>query len=238
MEICGGQTHSIVKHGLDQLLPEQISLLHGPGCPVCVTPISVIDKAVALASQRDVVFCTFGDMLRVPGSTKDLAAVKAEGGDVRVVYSPRDALKLALEHPSREVVFFAIGFETTAPANGAAVVEARRLGASNFSLLVSQFLVPPAIEALLAASECRIQGFLAAGHVCTVMGYVEYEKLAAGYGVPIVVTGFEPVDLLGGICMTLELLEQGRAEVHNAYRRVVTREGNAVSYTHLTLPTN
>lgn len=227
MEICGGQTHSIIKSGLDQLLPDRITLLHGPGCPVCVTPIAIIDQAITLAAHERVIFCSFGDMLRVPGSTRDLLSVKAEGGDVRTVYSPLDAVKIAAANPEREVVFFAIGFETTAPANAAAVVQARSQGLRNFSLLVAQVLVPPAIEAILSDPDCGIDAFLAAGHVCTVMGYQEYEQLAWKYGVPMVVTGFEALDILQGIHMAVRQLEYGRVEVENQYSRAVKREGNA-----------
>ncbi len=226
MEICGGQTHTIVKYGLHELLPEAITLVHGPGCPVCVTPLEMIDKAVAIAARPDVIFTSFGDMLRVPGSTKDLLRVKAEGGDVRIVYSPLDAVKLAQRHPDRRVVFFAVGFETTAPANAMAVWQARRLGLRNFSLLCAHVLVPPAIEALLASEANRIEGFLAAGHVCTVMGYEDYVPLAERFRVPIVVTGFEPVDIFQGIAMAVGQLEEGRAEVENQYARSVRQAGN------------
>jgi hydrogenase expression/formation protein HypD len=226
MEICGGQTHTIVKSGLEDLLPHQITLVHGPGCPVCVTPIELIDKAVAIAQRPDVIFCSFGDMLRVPGSSKSLFDAKAQGADVRIVYSPLDALKLARTNPERQVVFFAVGFETTAPANAMAAWQADHDGIENFSLLVSHVLVPPAMEALLSSENCVVQGFLAAGHVCTVMGYEEYIPIAARYKVPIVVTGFEPLDLLEGILMTVTQLEEGRHEVENQYRRAVRREGN------------
>jgi hydrogenase expression/formation protein HypD len=227
MEICGGQTHAIVKHGLDELLPDTITLVHGPGCPVCVTAAEVIDEAIDLASRPGVIFCSFGDMLRVPGSRRlDLLAVKAAGGDVRIVYSPLDAVALARRHPDRQVVFFAVGFETTAPANAMAAYQARRDGLTNLSLLVSHVLVPPAIEAILSAPGNRVQGFLAAGHVCTVMGFAEYEPIAERYRVPIVVTGFEPVDILQGIYLCVRALEEGRASVENQYSRVVTREGN------------
>jgi len=227
MEVCGGQTHSIVKFGIDTLLPEGITLVHGPGCPVCVTPLELIEKALAIAAKPGVVFCSFGDMLRVPGRKKDLLSVKAEGGDVRIVYSPLDAVAIARREPGREVVFFAVGFETTAPANGMAVQQAHRQGLRNFSLLVSHVLVPPAMEALLGSPTARVQGFLAAGHVCAVMGYEEYEPIAARYRVPIVVTGFEPVDILQGVYMCVKQLEEGRAEVENQYTRVVRRAGNA-----------
>lgn len=226
MEVCGGQTHSIVKFGIDDLLPKEITLVHGPGCPVCVTPLEQIDKAIRIARRPEVIFCSFGDMLRVPGSDTDLLSVKAAGGDVRIVYSPLDALKLAIEHPDREVVFFAVGFETTAPANAMAVYQARRAGVQNFSLLVSHVLVPPAMRAILSSPRSRVQGFLAAGHVCTIMGYTEYEPIAREYHVPIVVTGFEPLDILQGIYMCVKQLEEGRAEVENAYSRVVRMEGN------------
>jgi hydrogenase expression/formation protein HypD len=226
MEICGGQTHAIVKFGLDELLPGRVTLIHGPGCPVCVTPLELIDKAVEIASRPEVIFCSFGDMLRVPGSATDLLRVKAAGGDVRIIYTPLDAVKLAEQHPAREVVFFGVGFETTAPATAMAVYQAARKGLKNFSLLVSHVLVPPAMEAILGAPECLVQGFLAAGHVCTVMGYEEYFPIAAKYKVPIVVTGFEPLDILQGVLLCLEQLESGRAEVENQYSRSVRREGN------------
>lgn len=226
MEVCGGQTHSVLRHGLDQLLPAGLELIHGPGCPVCVTPLEVIDTALALAARPEVTFCSFGDMLRVPGSHTDLFHVKSQGGDVRVVYSPLDAVRLAQELPERQVVFFAIGFETTAPANAMAALQARRLGLKNFSLLVSHVLVPPALEAVLAAPGCRVQGFLAAGHVCSVMGWREYEPIAERYRVPIVVTGFEPLDLLEGIRRLVSQLEEGRHEVQNAYPRAVLPGGN------------
>jgi len=226
MEICGGQTHSIVKNGLDQLLPPEIELVHGPGCPVCVTPLELIDKAIAIASRPDVIFCSFGDMLRVPGSQKDLFTVKAEGGQVKVVYSPLDALKVAQQNPDKKVVFFAIGFETTAPGNAMAAWQAKKLGITNFSMLVAHVRVPPAIVAILSSPTNRVQGFLAAGHVCTVMGWTEYEPIVERFGVPIVVTGFEPVDIAQGILKVIQLLEAGRAEVANAYGRSVRREGN------------
>jgi hydrogenase expression/formation protein HypD len=226
MEVCGGQTHAIVRYGIDALLPDRIRLVHGPGCPVCVTATDLIDKAVAIASRPEVIFCSFGDMLRVPGSSKDLLWAKANGGDVRIVYSPIDAFKLAKRNPDREVVFFAVGFETTAPANAMAVDLARRDGIGNFTILVSHVLVPPAMEAVLASPGNRVQGFLAAGHVCTVMGYSEYEPIARRYRVPIVVTGFEPLDILQGIRMCVSQLEEGRAEVENQYRRSVRRGGN------------
>src|SRR5215831_4373343 len=226
MEVCGGQTHAIVKFGIDELLPDKITLVHGPGCPVCVTPIELIDKAIEIASRPDVIFCSFGDMLRVPGTRKDLFVVKAGGGDVRVVYSPLDCLKIARENSGKQVVFFAVGFETTAPANAMAVYQAHQQGVTNFSVLVSHVLVPPAIEAILSAPSNRVQGFLAAGHVCAVVGYNEYEPLARKYNIPFVVTGFEPVDILQGIYMTVKQLEEGRAEVENQYSRSVRREGN------------
>jgi len=226
MEICGGQTHTIMKSGLQDLLPAEITLVHGPGCPVCVTPIELIDKAVEIASRPEAILCSFGDMLRVPGSGRSLFDAKASGGDVRIVYSPMDALKLARAHPERQVVFFAVGFETTAPANAMAVWQASREGIENFSALVAHVLVPPAIEAILQSSNCRVQAFLAPGHVCTVMGYREYEPLAARYHVPVVVTGFEPVDLLEGVSMAVAQLEAGRAEVENQYSRAVARMGN------------
>jgi hydrogenase expression/formation protein HypD len=226
MEVCGGQTHAIVKFGIDELLPEGVELVHGPGCPVCVTPIELIDKGLEIARQPGVIFCSFGDMLRVPGSEDDLFSVKARGGDVRIVYSPMDALALARQHPDRQVVFFAVGFETTAPANAMSVFQAQRERIDNFSLLVSHVLVPPAIEAVLSAENSRVQGFLAAGHVCMVMGYEEYEPLAEKFGVPIVVTGFEPLDILQGIYMCIKQLEEGRAEVENQYVRTVRRQGN------------
>lgn len=226
MEICGGQTHTLIRSGIDRMLPEQVSLIHGPGCPVCVTPLEMIDRAVAIARRPEVIFTSFGDMLRVPGSTCDLLTVKAQGGDVRVVYSPLDAVKLAQKHPDRQIVFFAVGFETTAPANAMAVWQARAQGLTNFSILCSHVLVPPAIEAILSAPDNRVQGFLAAGHVCAVMGYREYEPLAEHYRIPIVVTGFEPLDLLQGIAMTIEMLEAGRWGVANQYVRAVTRPGN------------
>jgi len=229
MEVCGGQTHAIVRFGLDSLLPSGLTLVHGPGCPVCVTPLEQLNRAMAIASLPHVIFCTFGDMLRVPGSATDLQTVKARGGDVRIVYSPLDAVKLAEANPGREVVFFAVGFETTAPANAMAVVQAQERGVANFSMLISQVLVPPAMEAILSAPGTRVQGFLAAGHVCAVMGCAEYVPLAARYRVPIVVTGFEPVDILRGILMVVEQLEDGRAEVENAYGRVVRPEGNVAA---------
>lgn len=229
MEICGGQTHTIVKYGIDQLMPQSLTLIHGPGCPVCVTPTAVIDKSIEIASNPDVIFCSFGDMLRVPGTEHDLFSVKASGGDVRVVYSPLDAVALAREHPNRQVVFFAIGFETTAPANAMAAVQAKREGLKNFSLLVSHVLAPPAMEAILSSPNNRVQAFLAAGHVCTVMGTREYESLAEQYSIPIVITGFEPLDMLQGLFMCVKQLEEGRAEMENQYARSVRREGNAAA---------
>jgi hydrogenase expression/formation protein HypD len=226
MEICGGQTHTLIKFGLDRLLPEPLTLVHGPGCPVCVTPLEQIDRAIALARRPEVIFTSFGDMLRVPGSDTDLLAVKAQGGDVRIVYSPLDAVKLAQRHPDHHVVFFAVGFETTAPANAMAAWQASQLGLDNFSLLVSHVLVPPAMEALLGAPDNRVQAFLAAGHVCAVMGYWQYEPLAARHRVPIVVTGFEPLDLLHGVYLAVSALEDGRVGVENQYARAVSREGN------------
>jgi len=226
MEVCGGQTHSIIRNGVDQLLPPEVELIHGPGCPVCVTPLETIDRALAIAAKPGVIFCSFGDMLRVPGSRDNLFAVKAAGGDVRVVYSPLDAVKLAHAHPDREVVFLAIGFETTAPANAMAVKLASQQGLKNFSVLVSHVLVPPAIEAIMRSPGNRVNAFLAAGHVCSVMGTWQYPPLAERFRVPIVVTGFEPLDLLEGIRRTVLQLEQGRHELENAYARVVTERGN------------
>jgi len=226
MEVCGGQTHTLMRSGIDRMLPESIGLIHGPGCPVCVTPLELIDKALAIARRPEVIFTSFGDMLRVPGSTTDLLAVKSAGGDVRMVYSPLDALKLARENPDREVVFFAVGFETTAPPNAMAVWQAKRLGVENFSILTSHVLVPPAMAAILSSPDCRVHGFLAAGHVCAVMGYWEYEPIAEQHRVPIVVTGFEPLDLLQGIHMAVKALEAGRWGVENQYVRAVTRDGN------------
>ena len=229
MEICGGQTHAIVRSGIDQLLPKSIELVHGPGCPVCVTPLELIDRAIAIASTPDVIFTSFGDMLRVPGSHKDLFIVKSEGGDVRVVYSPLDALQIARENPDRQVVFFAVGFETTAPGNAMAVQRAHDERLRNCSVLVSHVLVPPAMTALLSSKLNRVQAYLAAGHVCTVMGWKQYETIAETFHVPIVVTGFEPIDLLTGILSTVRQLESGQAVVENQYPRVVTREGNLVA---------
>jgi hydrogenase expression/formation protein HypD len=226
MEVCGGQTHSILKFGMDELLPDAVRLVHGPGCPVCVTPLERIDRAIAIASRPDTIFCSFGDMLRVPGSRDDLLKVKARGGDVRIVYSPLDALRLARQNPDRKVVFFAVGFETTAPANAMAVHRAKTEGVSNFSVLVAHVLVPPALEALLSAEGVLIQALLAPGHVCAVTGYRDYEPVAAKYKVPIVVTGFEPLDLLRGVLAAVEQLERGEAKVENQYPRAVVRDGN------------
>jgi hydrogenase expression/formation protein HypD len=226
MEVCGGQTHTLVKFGIDEMLPKEVELVHGPGCPVCVTPLEMIDRAIEIARRPDVIFTSFGDMLRVPGSDVDLLRVKAEGGDVRIVYSPLDAVKLAEQHPDKQVVFFAVGFETTAPANAMAVYQAHVKGITNFSILTSHVLVPPAMEAILSAPDNRVQGFLAAGHVCAVMGYWEYGPIAEKYKVPIVVTGFEPLDLLQGILMTVEMLEEGRIGVENQYARAVQYQGN------------
>jgi hydrogenase expression/formation protein HypD len=229
MEVCGGQTHSIVKYGLDRLLPPTIELVHGPGCPVCVTALETIDRAHAIAARPNVIFCSFGDMLRVPGSRGDLLQRKSQGSDVRVVYSPLDAVNLAAAHPDRQVVLFAIGFETTAPANAMAVWLARKRRLTNFSVLVSHVLVPPAITAILGAPGNRVQGFLGPGHVCTVMGYEEYEPIVRRFRVPIVITGFEPLDLLEGALLTVRQLEAGRPAIENQYRRAVQREGNAAS---------
>ena len=226
MEVCGGQTHSIVKHGIDHLLPESIDLVHGPGCPVCVTPLEMIDKAHAIARQPDVIFCSFGDMLRVPGSDGDLFTIKSLGGDVRVVYSPIDCLKIARANPDKKIVFFAIGFETTAPANAMLAWQAREQGLKNVALLVSHVLVPPAMAAILGSPYNRVQGFLGPGHVCAIMGYREYEPLSARFKVPIVITGFEPLDILQGTLMTIRQLEEGRAAVENEYSRILDREGN------------
>ncbi|MHB0957496.1 MAG: hydrogenase formation protein HypD [Pirellulaceae bacterium] len=226
MEVCGGQTHAIVRFGLDEMLPDQLTLIHGPGCPVCVTPIEMIDKAIAIAAREEVIFCSYGDMLRVPGSQQDLLTVKSAGGDVRVVYSPLDAVSVARQHPDKQVVFFAIGFETTAPANVMAIVQAQRLGLENFSVLVSHVLVPPAIHAVLDSPRNVVQGFLAAGHVCAVMGTGQYLPIVQQYRTPIVVTGFEPLDILQGIYMCVRQLEEGRAELENQYARIVRPEGN------------
>jgi hydrogenase expression/formation protein HypD len=226
MEICGGQTHSIMQHGLDQLLPPSIELVHGPGCPVCVTSLELIDKAHAIAALPNVIFCSFGDMLRVPGSTQDLFSLRASGSQIQIVYSPLDAVKIAQQNPDKEVVFFAIGFETTAPANAMSVLQARSLGLKNYSILVSQVTVPPAMHAILGSPDNRVQGFLAAGHVCAIMGYHQYHPIAEKYKIPIVVTGFEPLDLLTGILQTVEQLERGEYRVTNAYKRVVNEQGN------------
>lgn len=226
MEICGGQTHAIMQYGLEQLLPPEIQLVHGPGCPVCVTSLELIDKALMIAREPGVLFCSFGDMLRVPGSFADLFSVRADGAQVRVVYSPLDAVAIAQQNPDKQVVFFAIGFETTAPANAAAVIQAKRLGLKNFSLLVSQICVPPAMHAILSSPDNKVQGFLAAGHVCAVMGYWQYPPIAQQYHVPIVVTGFEPVDLVQGILNVVRLLEKDQPKVENAYSRVVSYAGN------------
>jgi hydrogenase expression/formation protein HypD len=226
MEICGGQTHTLIRSGLDRMLPETVTLVHGPGCPVCVTPLALVDRAIAIARHPGVIFTSFGDMLRVPGTERDLLSVKAEGADVRMVYSPLDAVRLAQRHPERPVVFFAVGFETTAPANAMAVRQAAVLGLDNFSILCSHVLVPPAMEAILGAPDNRVQGFLAAGHVCTVMGFEAYEGLAARHRVPIVVTGFEPLDLAQGIYLVVCALEEGRVGVENQYARSVSRPGN------------
>jgi hydrogenase expression/formation protein HypD len=226
MEICGGQTHSIIKNGIDQILPKEIELVHGPGCPVCVTPLETIDKAIAIASKPNVIFTSFGDMLRVPGSKKDLFQVKSEGGDVRIVYSPLESLKIARNNPDKEVVFFAVGFETTAPGNAMAIYQAHREELTNFSELVSHVLVPPAMEALLSSSTNRVQAYLAAGHVCAIMGWWEYEPIAKKYKVPIIPTGFEPIDVLEGILLAVKQLEKGKYEVENQYLRAVKREGN------------
>lgn len=226
MEVCGGQTHAIVRNGIDQLLPDEVELIHGPGCPVCVTPLETIDKALAIAARPDVIFCSFGDMLRVPGSHLDLHQVRSNGGDVRVVYSPLDAIALAEANPDKQVVFFGIGFETTAPANAMTVVQARARGLRNFSLLVSHVLVPPAVAAIASSPTSRVNAFLAAGHVCTVMGTGEYGPLVERFGVPIVVTGFEPLDVLEGIRRAVDQLEDGRAELDNAYPRAVSATGN------------
>jgi len=226
MEICGGQTHSIMRHGIDQLLPSEITLVHGPGCPVCVTPLETIDRSLVLAARDGVIFTSFGDMLRVPGSDDDLFRVKSRGGDVRMVYSPLESLKLARENPDREVIFLAVGFETTAPGNAMAIRQAAVEGLNNFSEIVSHVMVPPAMEAILSAPTNKVQGFLAAGHVCTVMGWEQYIPIADKYCVPIVPTGFEPVDILEGILKTVQLLESGKAEVHNQYLRAVDAGGN------------
>ncbi len=229
MEVCGGQTHSIMRFGIDQLLPKQVTLLHGPGCPVCVTPIELIDQAIALAARPDVIFTSFGDMLRVPGSQTDLLTVKAQGGDVRILYSPLEALQVARANPSKQVIFFAVGFETTAPAHAMAVTQAQAMGLTNFSILVSHVLVPPAMEAILSSPEHRVNGFLGAGHVCSIVGDEEYLPIAAHYRVPIVIAGFEPIDLLQGIYYCVKQLEEGRCEVENRYARAVRTRGNPIA---------
>jgi hydrogenase expression/formation protein HypD len=229
MEVCGGQTHTIVKYGIDHLVPPEVELVHGPGCPVCVTSLEMIDKAHAIARRSDVIFTSFGDMLRVPGSESDLLVLKSRGADIRVVYSPIDALKIARANPDKKVVFFAIGFETTAPGNAMAVWQAQKQGIKNFSVLVSHVLVPPAIASILQSPFNRVQGFLGPGHVCTVMGYREYEPIAERFHVPIVITGFEPLDILQGVLMTVQQLEQGKWDVENQYPRVVKREGNLMA---------
>lgn len=226
MEICGGQTHSLVKNGILSVLPKEITMLHGPGCPVCVTPLHLIDKAIYLASEKNVILCSFGDMLRVPGSQMSLLEAKAQGADVRILYSPTEAVNIAKQNPEKEVVFFAVGFETTAPANALSVIHAEKLGLTNYSILTSHVLVPPAITALMEDPESKIDGFLAAGHVCSIMGYWEYLPLVNKYKMPIVVTGFEPLDILQGIYMVVKQLEEGRAEVENQYTRMVRKEGN------------
>ena len=226
MEVCGGQTHSIIKYGIDQLLPDSIELIHGPGCPVCVTPLSHIDKALAIAAQPGVIFCSFGDMLRVPGSSQDLLGLKAQGADIRIVYSPLDALQLAEQNPAKQVVFFGVGFETTAPTTAMAAYQARQRNLDNFSLLVCHVRVPPVMRALLASSGCSVQGFLGAGHVCSIMGYHEYLPIAQQFRIPIVVTGFEPVDIVQGLYLCIQQLEQHRYGVENQYSRIVTQAGN------------
>lgn len=226
MEVCGGQTHSIVKYGIDELLPPEVELIHGPGCPVCVTPLEMIDQAIELASRSDVIFCSFGDMLRVPGSERDLLSVKAGGGELRIVYSPLDCLRIAEQNPDRTVVFFAVGFETTAPANAMAVRQAKQRNITNFAVLVSHVLVPPAMTAILSSPTNRVQGFLSAGHVCTIMGCEDYTPLAQRFQVPVVVTGFEPLDLLEGIYRCVRMLECGDVGVENQYARAVHPEGN------------
>ncbi len=229
MEVCGGQTHSLVKNGILSVLPEEITMIHGPGCPVCVTPLNLIDKAIYLAEEKQVILCSFGDMLRVPGSQKSLLEAKATGADVRILYSPLEAVNIAKENPEKEVVFFAVGFETTAPSNALSVIHAKKLGITNYSILTSHVLVPPAIKALMEDPESQIDGLLAAGHVCSIMGYWEYIPLAKKYKIPIVVTGFEPLDILQGILMTVKQLEDGRAVVENQYTRMVKEEGNAAA---------
>ncbi|NOX16678.1 MAG: hydrogenase formation protein HypD [Chlorobi bacterium] len=226
MEVCGGQTHSIIQNGIDQVLPENIEMVHGPGCPVCVTPLETLDRAIKIAKKENVIFASFGDMLRVPGSDSDLLKAKSEGADVRIVYSALEALKIARENPDKEIVFLAIGFETTAPGNALAILQAEKEGLANFSEIVSHVLVPPAMETILSSEDNRVQAFLAAGHVCTVMGYWEYEPIAEKYKVPIVPTGFEPVDILNGIFLAVKQIEEGKAFVENQYTRSVKREGN------------
>ncbi len=233
MEICGGQTHAIIRFGLDEMLPSQITMIHGPGCPVCVTPVEIIDKALEIAARPGVIFCSFGDMLRVPGSQQDLLAVKSLGGDVRIVYSPMDAVQLARQHPEKQVVFFAIGFETTAPANAMAVLQAERLGLENFSVLVSHVLVPPAMRAVLGSPRNLVDGFLAAGHVCAVMGTQQYQPIVEQFRVPVVVTGFEPLDIMQGIYLCLKQLESGQANLENQYARVVRSAGNPAARAQL-----
>jgi hydrogenase expression/formation protein HypD len=227
MEVCGGQTHAIVRHGIDQLLPNNITLLHGPGCPVCVTPVGIIDKAIEIASNRNVIFCSFGDMMRVPGTEMSLLDAKARGADLRIVYSPLDAIKIAQENPEKQVAFFGIGFETTAPAHAMAIYQAHNIGLSNFSVLSALVLIPPAIETILADENCNVHGFLAAGHVCTITGYQQYIGISQKYNVPIVVTGFEPLDIIQGIYMVVSQLENGTALVENQYSRSVRKEGNS-----------
>ena len=226
MEICGGQTHSLVKNGILSVLPENIQMLHGPGCPVCVTPLNLIDKAIYLAEKENVILCSFGDMLRVPGSEKSLLEAKANGADIRILYSPLEAVQIAQQNPDKEVVFFAVGFETTAPANALSIIHAQKLGLKNYSILNSHVLVPPAIKALMEDSEAKIDAFLAAGHVCSIMGYWQYPELATKYEIPIIVTGFEPLDLLNGILAAVKQLETGTYEVENQYKRIVNKEGN------------
>ncbi|MBT3313585.1 MAG: hydrogenase formation protein HypD [Anaerolineae bacterium] len=226
MEICGGQTHAIVRHGIDQLLPDEIELVHGPGCPVCVTPLEQIDRALAIAAKPDVIFCSYGDMLRVPGSVDDLFSIRANGGDVRVIYSPLDAVNIAKENPDKEVVFFAIGFETTAPANVMSVLSAEMMGLKNYSIIVSHVRVPPALHVILGSPHNRVQGFLLAGHVCAVMGYWEYPEIAKQYDIPMAITGFEPLDIVQGILANVKQLEAGRVDIENSYPRAVTFDGN------------
>jgi hydrogenase expression/formation protein HypD len=226
MEVCGGQTHSIIKYGIDQLLPDQIDLIHGPGCPVCVTPLAYIDKAIAIAAQPSVIFCSFGDMLRVPGSTQDLLGIKAQGADVRIVYSPMDALDMAQRNPEKQIVFFGVGFETTAPTTALAAYQAKQLNLKNFSLLICHVRVPPIMEALLNSPNHQVQGFLGAGHVCTIMGFHEYRPISEQHHIPIVITGFEPVDILQGLYLCIKQLEEKRWHVENQYRRVVKEQGN------------